>query len=142
MHELGNFQEADTLFSGAIRCEPEKSEFYQNRGAARIKMGKTVDALLDFKVSLSHDPNNYHCLLEAGRISIDLQEIDKAIEFFEKARDNKRQRERYCRIVIFLESTRSQKTLEKNFEANQRSKRRSKSLPRLGKFSTTLEMPI
>ena len=85
MHELGNFQEADTLFSGAIRCDPEKSEFYQNRGAARIKMGKTVDALSDFEVSLSHDPNNYHCLLEAGRISIDLQEIDNAIEFFEKA---------------------------------------------------------
>ena len=84
MHELGNFQEADTLFSGAIRCEPEKSEFYQNRGAARIKMGKTVDALLDFEVSLSHDPNNYHCLLEAGRISIDLQEIDNAIEFLKR----------------------------------------------------------
>ena len=50
-----------------------------------LKWAKTLDALSDFEASLSHDPNNYRCLLEAGRISIDLQEIDNAIEFFEKA---------------------------------------------------------
>ena len=65
MHELGNFQKADTLFSGAIKCDSEKSEFYHNRGAARIEMGKTVDALADLEMGLSHNPNNFRCLLEA-----------------------------------------------------------------------------
>ena len=117
MHELGNFQKADTLFSGAIKCDPEKSEFYQNRGAARIEMGKTVDALADFEMGLSHDPNNFRCLLEAGRISIDLQEIDKAIKFFEKAFEITKDNESAIVGLSYSLSLRGlQKALEKNYD--------------------------
>ena len=87
MHELGNFHRADALFSNAIKCNPKNSEFYQNRGATRLGMGKRAQALADFESGLSYAPDNHRCLLEAGRASIDLQEIDKAVEFFEKALD-------------------------------------------------------
>ena len=48
MHELGNFHRADALFSSAIKCNPKNSEFYQNRGATRLGMGKKAHALADF----------------------------------------------------------------------------------------------
>ena len=117
MHELGNFQEADKLFSNAIRCDPEKSEFYQNRAAARLGMGKTSNALEDFEAGLTHDPNNYLCLLEVGRISIDLQKIDNAIKFFKKALDITKDNESAIIGLSYSLSLRGlQKTQEKNFD--------------------------
>ena len=116
MHELGNLHRADALFSSAIRCNPENSEFYHNRGVTRLGIGKRTHALADFESGLTYNPDNYRSLIEAGRASIDLQEIDKAVKFFEKALDIAKNDESAIVGLSYSLSLRGlRKTQEKNF---------------------------
>ena len=116
MHELGNLHRADVIFSSAIRCNPKNSEFYYNRGATRLGMGKGAHALADFESGLTYNPDDYRCLLEAGRASIDLQEIDKAVKFFEKALDIAKNDEGAIVGLSYSLSLRGlRETQEKNF---------------------------
>ena len=85
MHGLGEFKQADTLFTNAISCKPTKPELYQNRGTTRMQMQKSADALFDFETTLKFMPENIDCLLFAGSTCIKLHKFDRAVKFFQEA---------------------------------------------------------
>lgn len=54
----GNYRQAITDFSMAVRLAPDRAESYANRGVALLKSGQTTRAISDFVVAayLGHEP--------------------------------------------------------------------------------------
>jgi tetratricopeptide (TPR) repeat protein len=82
-----NFEEAISLFDRAIEIDKEFAYSYNNRGLAKIKIGKTEEGLQDINRSFDLDPNNSYGYRNLGIYHFDNGEFDEALRLFTKARE-------------------------------------------------------
>jgi len=85
---MGEYPLAEEMYSRAIRENGSRSSSYLNRANARLSMGKREDAVSDYKVYLTIEPDNYQ--RETIQKLIDLLEKRTSEELIKKQQDEAR----------------------------------------------------
>ncbi len=84
-YKAGNFKEAITDFTQAIRLSPNVAEVYIARGNAYFDQGDKQAALKDYNQGLRINPNYAAAYVERGNARDDLGDRKGAIEDYNKA---------------------------------------------------------
>jgi tetratricopeptide (TPR) repeat protein len=85
--QLGEYEKAVHDLNSAIIHDPKLAQAYNNRGLAKVRLGQTAEALADIEKSKSLDDSNAHVFLHLGYYFQKINEIEKAHEHFQKAKD-------------------------------------------------------
>ena len=85
---MGEYPLAEEMYSRAIRENGSRSSSYLNRANTRLSMGKRNDAVYNYKVKLTIEPNNYQ--RETIQKLIDLLEKRTSEELIKKQQDEAR----------------------------------------------------
>jgi len=83
---LGNFEEAERLYSEALRLHPDNMALYTNRAQARLRVGRYLEAVDDCGWALRLDERNVKAHLRMGLALQQLGRYDEALQALEKAR--------------------------------------------------------
>lgn len=83
--ELGLYNEAIYTFSNVIRRKPDFAEGWNKRATALFLAGDLRRSLADCDEVMKRNPQHFGALSGYGQIYFQLEEYDKAIEYFRRA---------------------------------------------------------
>jgi len=84
--EAKQFQEAEQIFDELLaKGDKREPVILNNRGFARLKLGETDSALKDFEESIESYPENSYAFKNLGLLYIEINQLDKACEYFDQA---------------------------------------------------------
>jgi tetratricopeptide (TPR) repeat protein len=82
--DAGQFQEAIDAYSQALDIFPFFIEALDNRGFAKMDLGRFTEAINDFRLALDHDENNPVALFSMGECHFKLGDYGAAEAIFEE----------------------------------------------------------
>jgi protein O-mannosyl-transferase len=80
-----DYQTALDHFNLAIYYDLEEADYYNNRAATLVRLGKMEEALADYNTALSLDEDSYEAAVNRGMFYYKRGDKKKALEDFEKA---------------------------------------------------------
>ncbi|HET6277536.1 MAG TPA: tetratricopeptide repeat protein [Candidatus Polarisedimenticolia bacterium] len=82
-HDSGQFAEAVELYARALQVRPEDVNVRTDMAICLRELGRVEDAIAEFRVSLTHDPQHWQTWLNLGIVSLfDRQDVETAAEAF------------------------------------------------------------
>lgn len=82
-HDSGKFAEAVDLYTRALKVRPEDVNVRTDMAICLRELGRIDEALAEFRVSLTHDPQHWQTWLNLGIVSLfDRQDVTTAAEAF------------------------------------------------------------
>lgn len=85
--QIGEYEKAIHDLNSALIHRPDFAFAYNNRGLAKVRLGQVDDGLVDIEKSKSLDETNAHVFLHLGYYFQKTNQIRKAHEHFQKAKD-------------------------------------------------------
>ncbi len=101
---FGHYENAIKDFNRAIELDPKSSHAYNNRGLSKIKMGNETEGLGDIKISMEMDDKNSYAYKNLGIYHKDRGELEKAMEFFLKAKNMDPKTHDLSDLILEMES--------------------------------------
>jgi tetratricopeptide (TPR) repeat protein len=83
--QLGNYKEARTHYTHALKLEPTKASAYIGRGKCFAQLERVKEALKDFKHAIDFDPSNPSSHQGQGDAYKELKEWKKALASYEQS---------------------------------------------------------
>lgn len=84
---IGNLDQAFEQFSGAMREDPNYSEYYNERGSVLLKLGRFEEALGDYRIAIQLSPPYFEVFANLGSCYRLLGRWSEAEAAFERAVD-------------------------------------------------------
>jgi tetratricopeptide (TPR) repeat protein len=85
LRKQGDSKQSKKVFEEAIKQDANNSEAFRQRGLLAYSLGQTAEALADFTVYLNFDEKNIVALLDIARCHVAVKDLNKSIEYFDKA---------------------------------------------------------
>ena len=83
--EDGNFEKAVSFYDKEIKNNPRSSFAYNNRGAAKVKLGEYKSAIKDYSKAIQIDQNYAKAYNNRGNVKADLGDHQDAIDDYSQA---------------------------------------------------------
>lgn len=98
---IGEYQLALEAAQNAVNYGEENATEYSNLGNAYFDLGSIEEAKLAYKKSLDIDPENFYALYGMGIYYNEVEEYEKALEFFEYLYNNNPFNEGVVRFIAY-----------------------------------------
>lgn len=90
MADSGDFTAAEALFADIINNDPEHYKAMNKLGVSKVHLGKYYEALEILIRGLEINPGYPPLSLNMGNVHVEIEEFDKALEYYQRAIQNDR----------------------------------------------------